>query len=166
VSGIYSSTFNAGRWTMTIDNRVETVRAGVWTLDSEWRGTDSNGHEHYYADGGYPTLDYIIDESHWCNGEEGFAHHDPHEHVDRSHYECLVCREVVEPAQLPPDTPIRIPQSRSVTLEGDVSPHHRIRMWLTDDEYQLLANEPTDAVAEAILQNAPQDRIIEQRWQP
>lgn len=91
------------------------------TVDPNWRHTDSNGHEHYY-DNGYPTLDYIIDERHWCDGREGLYNHDPHWAVDEDHFECLTCREMVKPGTLPAFTPQSIPGTRSmtVTVNADV----------------------------------------------
>lgn len=90
----------------TLDIQQDSIdtTCGIDTLDPKWRGTDSNGHEHYYERFEYPTLDYIVDAEHWCNGDEG-APHDPHMATDESHYECKVCREVVKPGIIPPTRP-------------------------------------------------------------
>lgn len=90
------------------------------SVDPNWRYTDDQGHAHYY-DGGYPTLDHIIDASHWCDGTEGLYNHDPHLAVDADHYECLICRQTVAPGVIPAGTPqfIAGPVEVSAVVDGD-----------------------------------------------
>lgn len=162
-----TSTYHGRGWVLEVEQPTEVVRSGVWTRDPDWRGVDENGHEHYYEHG-YPTLDFIVDESHWCDGSEGISHHDPHEQIDESHYECLICRAVVEPGSLPPDHPITIRGPINATLAGNDRPGSHRRVWLTEDEFEriraMAATGEDDGTALDILRNAPPDRIIEQRY--
>jgi hypothetical protein len=94
---------------------TDTIASDMPTIDPNWRKTDSNGHDHYYVRG-YPTLDHIVDRQHWCEGNEGLGPHDPHWSVDESHYECLECRERIEPGLRPPGWSVEIVTSRDISV--------------------------------------------------
>lgn len=155
------STFAGSHWTLTFEERGEWVAMGVTTADDKWRGTDSNGHEHYY-ERGYPTLDLIVDAEHWCDGREGLYSHDPHMAVDESHYECKLCREVVEPGTLPPHHQVYMPGTKSYTLSGVRSDGLTVEVWLMPEEAQSIGEAPEDQreqVVQALLDGLPEDRI-------
>lgn len=85
------------------DNVLEFVNDGEWMHsgfpgpDPNWRGVDSNGHEHYYdadAHGHYPTLRAMASEPYWCDSCED-------EHVD-TWLECPICDEKVTPGTRAP----------------------------------------------------------------
>lgn len=143
-------------WSLSVDQRGEWVTMGIETADDKWRFTDAHGHEHYY-DHGYPTLDYIIDAEHSCDGSEGWAHHDPHMVVDESHFECLTCREVIEPATHGPDHRVFIPGLIDVVLTGVRSDGMSVELWLTQDEYEAFAGDPehADEHANRLLNETP-----------
>lgn len=96
---------------------IEYRTAWTPTADSRWSFVDASGHEHYYEHG-YPTLDYMVDREHWCQGDEGFMAHDPHTAIDEAHYECKICREVITPATEPPGTPHYVAGATSATISG------------------------------------------------
>lgn len=127
-------------WELDVQQDWIDTTMGIPTLDPDWRGTDSNGHEHYYDQQAheYPTLDYIIDAEHWCDGTEGVYNHDPHMAVDEDHYECKLCREVVEPGIIPAGTPSAIPGSKSATLAGVTSSGMRVKLALTGEDYDAI----------------------------
>lgn len=93
------------------------------TLDETWETTDPNGHHHYY-DHGFPTLIHVVDKAHWCDGTEGAFPHDPHRHIDESHYECATCRLTVEPGTVPPFTKKHVAGRRDITVDvkGNLDP--------------------------------------------
>jgi len=80
-----------------MDLRTETERIEVTsalpTADERWTFTDKAGHEHRYSRRGagdyYPTLTWVVDETHWCEdcGDE---------HTE-GHYECPLCGERIQP---------------------------------------------------------------------
>jgi len=89
-------------WTL----KVEPQPIGP-TSREQWRHTDSNGHEHHVdceaIFPAYPTLDFVIDEEHWCEGDEQWCDragdpwtennedpppHEPHMVADTGHFEC------------------------------------------------------------------------------
>jgi len=147
-------------WKLEVEQEWIDVTPSGPTPNERWRTTDSNGHEHYY-DHGYPTLDEVIDAQHWCNGTEGFALHDPHMQIDEWHYECKLCREVIEPDYDPPFTPKYIPGLRTATLTGVRSDGAEIVVDVREDE---LAGLHDDAAAQAFLDAAPMERIHSWSW--
>lgn len=152
------ATMHRRTWTLDVEQDWIDATCERDTLDPKWRGSDSSGHEHFY-DHGYPTLDYIIDSSHWCDGTEGWALHDPHEYVDASHYECKICREVVEPGVIPGGTPQYVAGMRHATLRGIRSDGAEIVASLTSDEAQTLAASD-DTAAQVVIDAIPQERIM------
>lgn len=153
-------TFGDGRPTIDIRQESIPVTLGIESIDPDWRATDINGHEHYY-DGRYPTLELIIDASHWCDGHEGPYNHDPHEAVDDSHYECLVCRVVVEPGTLPPYMTRYIAGPRSGTVTGLRADGAKVVVALTGDDMKALADagDEREAVAQQIVDTS--ENVIE-----
>lgn len=147
-------------WKVTLEREMIDVTMGWHSTPNEfWRATDSNGHEHRY-DKGYPTLRVVVDRSHWCDGHEGMYNHDPHEEVDESHYECLLCGEVVEPAMDPPGTPKSIPGRISGRIEGPRSDGRVISAWLNDDEIAVVRANPEDPdVLSSLVDGVPEERI-------
>lgn len=81
--------------------------------DRNWRYTDQQGHEHYWADGEdpYPTLRTVIDRLYWCGDCE-----DDHE---ESHDECAICGETIKPGTVGPSGWREfIPGRRQAYLDG------------------------------------------------
>lgn len=157
------ATLNGRHWTLTVDQDRIDVTSGLPTANERWTYTDQQGHEHRY-DHGYPTLTYVIDESHWCDGSEGIYNHDPHEAVDKSHYECSICRETIKPLTDPPYTPKSVAGLTTATMTGYRSDGTWIRYVLSGLEVERIRAEMTDEEAQAILDNADSARIIESRW--
>lgn len=151
--------FNPAPFDLTVTQDWIDVTSEHPTLDERWRATDSNGHEHFY-DRGLPTLNLIIDASHWCAGSEGWMSHDPHEHVDESHYECSECGEVIEPGTVPGGTPRSIPGQRVVTLRGVRSDGCTITRPLTDAEVDAVQADGSEGVR--LIESAEADgRVIQ-----
>jgi hypothetical protein len=146
-------------WTVDVRQDVLDVTMEHDSIDPKWRGADSNGHEHFYDREAheYPTLDYIVDARHWCNGDEGIARHDPHWHTDESHYECRICREVVTPGLIPGGTPQYVAGMRYATLHGMRSDGTEIVAELTGEEAEALANV-TGSDAQRIIDGIPKER--------
>ena len=138
------------------------VTSDQWTPNERWTYTDIQGHEHRYVHG-YPTLDEVIDESHWCDGTEGIARHDPHEAVDAAHYECKLCREVIEPKLDPPSTVKSIPGRIEATGEGTTSDGRHIQFTLSKDEYEMVVDNYgtlDDVAQQALIDAVPDERIF------
>lgn len=111
-----TSTFvlHGAGWRLDATREVEWVTNDGPTADESWRFTDARGHEHAYP---YkPTLEFVVDRSHWCDGTEGLYNHDPHEAIDEGHYECRECRERIEPRSHPPGYMTAIPRALHGTL--------------------------------------------------
>lgn len=157
------ATFMKHNWQLDVTQNWIDVTSDRPSPNERWTFTDSNGHFHRYNHG-YPTLEPVVDESHWCDGHEGPWNHDPHEAIDASHYECTNCREVVEPAFDPPFTPKQILGSVDATLEGFRSDGAKVRVWVTEDEVRSLGRDTTDAVVTALLDAMPEERIISAEW--
>jgi hypothetical protein len=145
-------------WTLTVDQQQIEVTSGLSTPNERWTHTDAQGHEHRY-DHGYPTLDLVVDAEHWCDGSEGWAPHDEHMAVDESHYECKLCREVIEPALDPPFTPKYVPGSVAARLRGVLLDGRMIEVLVDEDEVARIQAEGEPAARE-ILEGAPPDRIV------
>jgi len=80
--------------------------------DPEWRATDSNGHEHYMQDGGYPTLEWVVTGGYWCE-----MHNEEHEEGE---WRCRQCGEAVSPGMRPPDPwPKQIPGMRRYFINDE-----------------------------------------------
>ena len=155
-------TTRSGRdWSLDVRRDWIDITAGVPSPNERWVFTDSHGHEHRY-DKGYPTLDFVVDEQHWCMGNEGLYAHDPHWAVDESHYECKACRERIRPAVDPPGTPKGIPGPWDATLKGRVPDGRTITVALSEDELQRVwsAGDDADAVVLDVLSSAPRERTI------
>lgn len=155
-----ASTITTGAWSLTLERDVIDMTSGLPSWNEQWRFTDRNGHEHHY-DRGFPTLREVIDEQHWCDGTEGFARHDPHWHVDRSHHECLECGVTVEPRVDPPYTPKSMPGMTTATLEGPLSDGRHARATLLPDEVEQLrlAGDDFDRVAAELVACLPAERV-------
>lgn len=139
------------------------------TFDPKWRAADSNGHEHYYEyEHGYPTLRYVVDASHWCDGTEGYQRHEPHEQIDEAHYECLICGEHVEPGTLPPYTPQWIPGTISATATATLDDGRNVTVVLSRDEVDrarfAIGAEDQDEQLLAIVESVPPERVLEMKW--
>jgi hypothetical protein len=135
------------------------------SYDTRWRATDSNGHEHRY-DHGFPTLSYVVDERHWCDGTEGFMLHEPHWAVDADHYECELCGAVVEPGLLPAGYPQYIDGMKNVSLKGRRSDGIEVDVALYEAEFDTLASaaasDDETAMDRAVL--AMLDEMPSERW--
>lgn len=83
------------------------------TIDSRWKGTCENGHAVTFK-----SLERVVDHRTWCDGEDGWYHHDPH-WLEDSHYECPECEARVVPGIIRGGTPQFIPGMKSFTLDGE-----------------------------------------------
>jgi hypothetical protein len=153
-----ATTISGQSWNLEMNQEWIDTTCGIDTLDPKWRGVDSNGHEHHYEHG-YPTLDLVIEASHWCDGDEGIYNHDPHEQIDASHYECLICREVVEPGIIPAFTPQQMPGMRSYRITGFRSDGAQVEAWLTEDDVAVIRAGHSEAAVTAFIDALPEDRI-------
>lgn len=151
---------------LSIEQDWIDVTSGLPTPNEQWTYTDRQGHEHRYARG-YPTLDLIIDASHWCDGHEGPWNHDPHEAIDESHYECRICRQVIEPTMDPPGTPKQIAGMRTMTLTVTDDNGFTTVAYLLPEEAEALfavAEEGRRHAAVLLVAAVPPERIIERRF--
>lgn len=157
------ATINQPSSDVTLDVRQDytTVRSENWSVDPSWKFTDSNGHNHWY-DRGYVTLTEVTDASHWCDGDEGWQRHDPHLHIDESHYECSQCGEVIEPRLLPPGIDQNIPGLKHATLTGTRTDGVWVSMWLKDEAEMEACRDPEQA--QRTLDEAQPERIMEYRF--
>lgn len=87
-----TSELHANGRTLRIERDVIEVTTNAPRPDEAWHFTDTNGHEHYWRDG-WPTLEWIVDESGWCQDCQ-----DEHE---EGHWACRRCGESVDPAMRP-----------------------------------------------------------------
>lgn len=126
---------------LEVHNDGQWIRSELPEPDPNWRGTDSNGHEHYYADGTdrYPTLREVSGEPFWCDTCE--------EEEVPTWLECPICGEQVAPGTRTPE-PIWLAGPQSFFLNGEpitkeraeeiASEMHRAR-----DEAMKLQGRPT-----------------------
>jgi hypothetical protein len=110
--------------------------------DPNWRGVDSNGHEHYYAAGDdrYPTLVLVAGEPYYCPDCND-------EHQD-TWYECRTCGEKVEPGTRIDPTPKWIAGEMQYTLDGEPISTERANEILTEmrrraDEAAKITTRPS-----------------------
>ena len=154
-------------WRFTFDRNIQPVDAsGAW--DKSWRFVDAVGHEHFYEDGGFPTLREVIDRSHWCDGNEGICNHDPHLQIDNSHFVCGWCGETITPGKRPIGSVDLIEVGPpSAVLEGYLDEGTWIRVHLLETEATALINagDLMDDTAHKLLELAPPERISERRWE-
>jgi hypothetical protein len=152
-------------YNLTLDRDMIDVTCERDTLDSRWRGTDSNGHEHR-GDRLYDTLELIVDAEHWCEGNEGWGRHDPHMHVDEAHYECRQCRESVEPGVVTGGTPQYIAGVTTATLEGRRSDGTKITAILTSEQTdQVRTLMDADAAGQQLFIDAiPDEQIVHREF--
>lgn len=109
-----------GTHTMQLDEdtELEVQSDGQWVSselpvpDPKWRGTDSNGHEHHYADGPdrYPTLRKMESEPYWCDLCDD-------EHTD-TWLACRICGEKVTPGTRAPE-PVWVAGPTRYYLNGE-----------------------------------------------
>lgn len=159
--------YRSRNWALEVRQDRIDVTSDRPTPNERWRFTDAQGHEHRY-DRGYPTLDFVVDEQHWCDGTEGICNHDPHWAVDESHYECKICHQAVEPTMDPPYTPKSVPGMIDATLEGLRSDGWRIATWLDEGDYRRILealDEDRDAIVRQILDDTPDERIMRSSFQ-
>lgn len=108
-----SATLNTpeGRLSMHVD--VVDVPSLMGGPDHSWTYTDKMGHDHYY-DGypvPYPTLVEISTGAYWCQ--------DCRDEHDRSHLECRICGEEIQPAMRGGSPFVeRVPGRRWFELDG------------------------------------------------
>ena len=153
-----ATTISGRNWQLDVTQEWINVTSGQSSPNERWTFTDTAGHEHHY-DHGYPTLEFVIDESHWCDGSEGIYNHDPHEAVDVAHYECLICRELIVPKMDPPYTPKQIPGMRSATLTGYRSDGAKVEAWLTEEDLGGIGRADSDDEITALIDALPEERI-------
>lgn len=158
-------------WTLEVEHDLIDVSTDYPTPDERWRYTDDAGHEHHY-DHGYPTLELVVDEEHWCDGNEGFMPHDPHQHIDAAHYECRECRQVIKPREHVGGI-VRQMEAGPMRawLSGPRPEGVQATVRLTDDEFEELRasafagdESARDTVALRILSEAPPARITKMEF--
>lgn len=150
-----------GSWSIDVRADPIEVTSSLPTADESWRFTDTQGHEHRYEHG-YPTLELVIDAEHWCNGNEGFMRHDPHMAVDEAHYECLICREVIAPAEHSGGYRRFISGPREATLRATRADGSKIVAWLTEPDLeaiQSVSEAEIDAFMAGFVDNLPDGQI-------
>ena len=155
-----------GDYTLSVETNMVEITSDWPSPDPHWQATDSNGHTHSYVAEHifiYPSLRLVVDASHWCNGDEGIAPHDPHTAVDESHWECRECGEVVEPGMFPPCWPRWMPGSKTATLDGLRSDGARVTVHLTGGDVEVIETEG-DTAAQRILDD-PGHRPFTTTWQ-
>lgn len=153
-----SATLRVGRWTVDVQQEWIDVTSSFPSPDPRWTYTDQAGHEHHYSNG-YPTLRYVVDGSHWCDGTEGLYNHDPHLAVDEYHYECQQCGEVIEPRLVPGGYPQSIPGMISATLSGirrDGIECTYYPMGQDAHEALIAAIQQTDTAVDELLNTRPE----------
>ncbi|MFI8872523.1 hypothetical protein [Streptomyces sp. NPDC055243] len=103
---------------LEFENDVEWIYSDLPEPDPNWRGSDSNGHEHHYAEGPdrYPTLKQVAGEPYWCDSCED-------EHVD-TWLECPICGEQVTPGTRP-SSPKPISMGQRYYWNGEPISHER-----------------------------------------
>lgn len=161
----FSTQISGRGWTITIHRHGQWLQMGVVTADTGWRSTDANGHEHYWEDNGYPTLNFVVDAEHWCDGREGMYNHDPHMAIDQSHYECKVCGVTVDPGTHGPEHKVHIPGRIDATLVGTRRDGLSVEIPLDFDEITALQAPEADheAIGASILEG-PIDRAYSIRF--
>jgi len=97
---------------LEFENDGEWVYSNLPEPDPSWRGTDSNGHEHWYSEGAnrYPTLKQVAGDPYWCDDCE-------EEHVD-TWMECPICGEQVTPGTRVPG-PVWVSRGSRYYLNGE-----------------------------------------------
>ena len=152
--------FSNRSYEVTLERDWIDVTSEFPSYNESWTFTDAAGHEHRY-ERGFPTLRHVIDAEHWCNGNEGWMHHDPHMHVDAAHFECVQCGETISPAMDPPFTPKKIPGLLSGQVSGMRSDGVKITAILSGDEFELFTGGelPADSVVRDLLDRMPEERI-------
>lgn len=124
-------TMSGAGWRFDATRDVTFIENDGPTADESWSYTDSHGHPHAYPYA--PTLEFVVDRSHWCDGRETIWAHDPHEAVDEGHYECRECRERIEPAVHPAGYLTAIPKALRATLVWQADRSTTIEYRLPDD---------------------------------
>lgn len=97
---------------LKVDRETIEVSTALPQASKAWKATDSQGHEHAYADGPdrYPTLETRFGEPYWCDDCRD-------EHQD-SWLVCRICGEAVEPGTFVDTSPQFLPGRVSYTLNG------------------------------------------------
>lgn len=155
------TTIHHDRFELVVEQTMLDTTCGIPTVDESWKFTDAAGHEHYYERFVYPTLDYVIDAQHWCNGNEGLGPHDPHMAIDESHYQCKLCGEVILPGQHPAGHVSFIAGPKTATMKGTRTDGVQVTVHITEDEYtQLDELRCTPEVAQRVLDSVPEKRWL------
>ncbi len=155
-------------WSVETNTEWIDATSGYESPDESWRFTDANGHDHHY-ESGYPTLDFVVDEQHWCDGSEGLFNHDGHMAIDKAHYECKECGVVVEPRMDPPFTPKKIRGMITVTVEGMRSDGATVAFRATEAEAAQMSGlfgdeEALDALMRELIEGLPMERFHSFNW--
>lgn len=107
------SAFNMPEGVLSMEAEMVEAPSMGGGPDHNWTYTDKLGHDHYY-DGypvPYPTLVDVSDGTYYCA--------DCHDEHDRSHLECRICGEEIEPAVRGGNTFMQwVPGRRRFTLDG------------------------------------------------
>jgi DNA-directed RNA polymerase subunit RPC12/RpoP len=121
---------------LRVERTYQEINVAGPVADEKWRATDSNGHEHHYADerteaergSHYSTLVYVPGPSYYC-GDCG----DEHEDYAVSHYECRICGEEVQPGSREPNNPeAMVLTQQAAYLNGALVSRERAEQLLSD----------------------------------
>lgn len=149
---------------VTLDRQTIDVTSDRETADESWRYTDKQGHEHRYNHG-YPTLDFIVDAEHWCDGTEGMYNHDPHMVVDEAHYECKLCGQTIKPGIVPPGWPRMIAGPISAEITGTQSSGRWVRAFLKREQVDALRTiASTSDLIQPFLDGIDEAQVVESRY--
>ncbi|MFD4740594.1 hypothetical protein ACFWNQ_25000 [Streptomyces virginiae] len=105
-------TFHLGDDVLEIERDMIQVSTGLPQPSKSWKTTDSQGHEHAYADGPdrYPTL-RVEGRTFWCP--------DCHEEHEETRLVCRLCGERVDPGTYIDTSPQYLPGRTSYLLNGE-----------------------------------------------
>lgn len=127
------------------DGELEIERDGQWVYsnlpepDPYWRATDSNGHEHAWAEGAdhYPTLRLEYSEPYWCGDCDD-------EHTD-SWYVCRICGAKVSPGTRSNSGPVWVGGPTIYRFNGEVISAEQAQE-ISDRYNQRRADEKREAL--------------------
>lgn len=110
---------------LEVDREMIEISTGLPQPSKTWKATDSQGHEHAYADGPdhYPTLRPEYREF-WCP--------DCHEEHEESWLVCRICGEQVTPGTYVDTTPQYLPGRTSYLLNGEPITKERAEELMAD----------------------------------
>lgn len=124
-----TSLLNLGESTFRVEQDYEEYRTLAPERDPDWCATDSNGHEHYMQDGKYPTLEWVVTGTYWCE-----MHNEDHKEGE---WRCRECGEHVSPGMRPPGPGSkRVPTMRHYFINDEPVSEETFRKAIAEAEAQ------------------------------